>query len=197
MNAILVPLFLICGACGEEPKIVFDNRPETGVPREALAQMRAESNLKPEVLKELHAKLTARVRKLVAKKHPLELPDITEGTIKTVRIRYFNKETWETEEQARDYVRGFLAHKSLSVSGFQVWSQGVGVPEIECLMDFTDEYRKELRDEQKPCREGRLLIWETESCFRDATGRWWFVSAFDHYHRAHPKGNRKLAKQRE
>ena len=30
--------------------------------------------------------------------------------------------------------------------------------------------------------------------FRDATGRWWFVNAFDHFHRSHPKGNRENAK---
>lgn len=194
MKAILLLLFLICAAYGEEPKFVFDNRPETGVPREALAQMRAESNLKGAELKEFHAKLTAQEKELLHK-YSIKLHEITEGTIKTVRIRYFNKETWETEEQAREYVRGFLAHKSLSTFGFQVWSQVVGVPEIECLVDFTDEYRKKLREEQKPCREGRLLIWKTESCFRSATGRWWYVSAFDHFHRSHPKGDRKLAKQ--
>ena len=55
MEGILLPLFLICSAYGDEPKIVFDNRPETGVPREALAQMRAESNLKGAELEELHA----------------------------------------------------------------------------------------------------------------------------------------------
>ncbi|WP_442511857.1 hypothetical protein SH528x_003603 [Novipirellula sp. SH528] len=196
MKAILLALFLISAAYGEEPKFVFDNRPETGLPREASAQMDAESNLKGVELKEFQAKLTAQEKGLLDKS-PIQLHEITEGTIKTVRIRYFNQETWETEEQAREYVRGFLAHKSLNTFGFQVWSQGVDVPEIECLIDFTDEYRSKLREEQKPCREGRLVIWNTEACFRSATGRWWFVSAFDHFHRSHPKGNRKLAKEQK
>ncbi len=195
MKAILPPLFLTVTVTvyGEEPSFVFDNRPETGVPREALTQMQSESNLNPAELKEFRAKLTAQERKLFDKSQ-IKLHEITEGTIKTVRIRYFNKETWETEEQAREYVRGFLAHKSLDTFGFQIWSQGVQVPEIECLVDFTDEHRKKLREEQKPCREGRLLIWKTEACFRSATGRWWYVSAFDHFHRSHPDGNRTLAK---
>ena len=42
MNAMLLPLFLICGVGGEEPKIVFDNRPEMGVPLEARAQTRVD-----------------------------------------------------------------------------------------------------------------------------------------------------------
>ena len=131
---------------------------------------------------------------LRAKGYPLRLGTLTADTIKTVRIRYYNKETWATEKQAREYVAGFLAHGSLDVFDFQIWSQGVGVPEIECIVEFTDEYRKKLLAEQKPFREGRLLIWNTESCFRDATGRWRFVNAFDHFHRSHPKRDRELVK---
>ena len=165
----------------DQPSIVFDNRPESGMPREALAQM--------------IAKLSVPKGALPAQELPKTLHALTNGTIKTVRIRYFNKDTWATEEQAREYVAKFLAHKSLDAYlGSYPWSQGVGAPEIECLVDFTDEYRKKLRDEQKPSHEGRLLLWNTESCFRDATGRWWFVSAYDHFHGSHPKGIRENAK---
>ncbi len=170
MNAVLLALVLTCAVDGKEPSIVVDDRPEAGVPPEALAQKtdKAFGNGTFQAM--------------------------TQGTIKTVRIRYFNKRTWATEELAREYVAGFLAHESQEVFDFQIWSQGVGVPEIECLVDFTDEYREKLRNDKKPCREGRLLIWNTESCFRDATGRWWFVSAFDHFHSSHPKGDRKFSK---
>lgn len=164
------------------PSIVFDNQPELGIPREAESQK---------------VKLTAQ-EELLAKDWPahFHFQDLTAGTIKTVRIRYFNTKSWATEEQARDYVAAFLAHKSLPVYGFsQPWSQDVGVPEVECLIDFTDQHRKELLDENRPCREGRLLLWYTECCYRDATGRWWFVGLFDHFHRYHPKGNRDLAKK--
>jgi hypothetical protein len=164
---------------GQVLSIVFDNRPENGVPPEALAQM--------------HVKVSAQEEALAAKEYPVKFHTLTAGTIKTIRIRYFNKETWATEKQASEYVAGFLAHKSLNVFGFQIWSQGVGAPEIECIVEFTDDYRKKLHDEQKPCREGRLLIWNTECCFRDATGRWWFVDAFDYFHRSHPKGDRENA----
>lgn len=195
MNAMLLPLFFICGVGGEEPKIVFDNRPEMGIPMEARAQMQAGS-LTREELKKLYAILTISQEGEGEVQLPFRFHD-TVSTIKTVRIRYFNKKTWKSEKQAREYVRGFLANKSSGVYSFQIWSQGVGVPEIECLVDFTDEYRKKLRDEQKPCNTGRLLIWNTEACFRDATDRWWFVTVFDYYHRAHPKGDRRLAKPKQ
>ena len=130
--------------------------------------------------------------RLAAKEYPIKFRTLTAGTIKSIRIRYFNKKTWASEKDARDYVAGFLSNKASEVFGFQVWSQSVGVPEIECFVEFTDEHRKKLLAEKKGCREGRLLIWNTESCFRDATGRWYFVSAFDQFHRAHPKGNREL-----
>jgi hypothetical protein len=172
MKAIVSVLILVSAVHGEEPSIVFDNRPEWGAPKEAAAQEQWKAG--PNDAQSLFA--------------------LTGGTIKTVRVRYFNKNTWATEDQARDYVRGFLDHKSLGISSHQVWSQGVGVPEIECIVEFTEEHQRKLRELKLPCRDGRLLIWKTVSCFRDALGRWWFVNAFDHFHRAHPEGNRKLAR---
>lgn len=164
----------------EEPKIVFDNRPESGIPLEAKAQV--------------DRKLTAREKELAAKADGIKFHALTAGTIKRVRIRYFNKETWKSDKEASKYVAGFLGNQSSGVFGFQIWSQDVGVPEIECIVEFTDEHREKLVAQNKPCREGRLLIWNTEVCFRDATGRWYYVTAFDQFHRAHPKGDRRLVK---
>lgn len=166
MKEMLFALFFVCALNAGEPSIVFDNRPESGVPREALTQK---------------SKRTAQ---------PVEFYDLTDGTIKTIRIRYFNKETWKSEKEAIAYVAGFLGNRSSAAYGFQIWSQAVAVPEVECIVEFTDEHRRKLLAENKECHEGRLLIWNTESCFRDATGRWWFVDAFDQFHRSHPKGNR-------
>jgi hypothetical protein len=164
----------------EEPKIVFDNRPEAGIPLEAKAQA--------------DRKLTAREKELAAKAKGIKFHTFTAGTIKLVRIRYFNKETWKSEKEASEYLAGVLANKSSGVFGFQIWSQGVGVPEIECLVEFTDEHCKKLLAENEACQEGRLLIWHTEACFRDATGRWYYVNIFDQFHRGHPKGDRRLVK---
>jgi len=179
MKAMLFALFIVCAVNAGEPSIVFDNRPEAGVPREALAQK---------------LKLSAQEELLATKESPIKFHALTDGTIKTVRIRYFNKETWQSEKEARQYVDGFLRNKSLALYDFQIWFEVVGVSELECIVEFTDEHRKKLLAENKECREGRLHIWNTESCFRDATGTWWFVDAFDQFHRSHPKGNRENAK---
>ena len=105
MKAIGCVLILMSAVQGQEPSIVFDNRPELGVPTEALAQEDMKSPLVPS----------------------RSLYELTDGTLKTIRIRYFNKDTWATEDQAREYVRGFLADKSSEIYGSQVWSQVVGV----------------------------------------------------------------------
>ena len=170
MHPILVSLLLF----GQGPPIVFDDRPDAGVPPEARAQ-------KPDVRP--------------AEGPPRTLHAMTDGTIKTVRIRYFNRAAWASEAQAREYVAGFLADTTLEGFDFQIWSQMVGRPELECVVEFTDAYLEKLRPTGRPVqREGRLLIWNTESCFRDATGRWRFVTAFNYFHKAHPNGDRKLVR---
>lgn len=160
MKIVAIVLLLTLSASGEEPTIVFDNRPEMGVPREAHDQ-------KPDP--------TIKV--------PPSFHALTSGTIKTVRIRYFDKDTWATEKDAGAYVAGFLSNKSSEAYGAQIWAQSVGIPDIECIFEFTDEVS----------REGRLLIWGTVACYRDPTGRWWYVTLYDHYHQLHPKGNRSQA----
>jgi hypothetical protein len=139
-------------AHGGEPAIVFDNRPEMGIPREALAQE--------------FRKLSAEEQARAVKGYPFTFPALTAGTIQSVRIRYFNRQTWASEKEAREYVAEFLRNKSSGVSTFQVWSEFVLLPEIECIVDFTAEHRKKLSAEHKACREGRLLLWHTEACFR-------------------------------
>ncbi len=175
----LLALVPVVAARADEPTIRFDNRPEAGIPREARMQEKD-----PPAADDLPANAT-----MLPTLHTL-----TDGKIKSVRIRYYNKDVWTTEEQAQAYVRSYLAAKTTELYGFQIWSQSVGIPEIECFVEYTDEYRNKRHEQNKHCIEGRLLLWNTESCFCDASGRWWYVSAFDHFHKHHPKGNRELAK---
>lgn len=157
-------------ASGGEPSIIFDNRPESGIPPEARAQEQVDS-----------------------KSHGT-LSGLVGDSIKTVRVRYFSAASWPNEKPVREYVAGVLTNKLTECYTFQIWSQGVAEPEIECLIDFTDDYRnKATLAEHKPYHEGRLLVWGTAACFRDATGRWWFVSLFDYFHGHHPSGNRELS----
>jgi len=160
-------------ASGGEPPIIFDNRPESGIPLEARAQE------------------TVDVRSHGA------LSDLVGDSIKTVRVRYFSRASWASEKQVREYIAGALTNRSTQCYSFQIWSQMVAEPEIECLIDFTDGYRNKVTlAEHKPYHEGRLLIWQTEACFRDGDGRWWFVSLFDYFHSHHPAGDRELSHEK-
>lgn len=157
---------------GGEPPIIFDNRPESGIPLEARAQESVD-----------------------AKSHGA-LSDLVGDSIKTVRVRYFSRASWASEKGVREYIAGALTNRLTACYSFQIWSQMVAEPEIECLIDFTDDYRNRVFAEHKGYREGRLLIWQTEACFRDGTGRWWFVTLFDYFHGHHPSGNRDLSHEK-
>ena len=173
MKTLFLVLLFGITASGGEPSIIFDNRPESGIPPEARAQEQVDS-----------------------KSHGT-LSGLVGDSIKTVRVRHFSAASWPNEKPVREYVAGVLTNKLTECYTFQIWSQGVAEPEIECLIDFTDDYRnKAALAEHKPYHEGRLLIWQTEACFRDATGRWWFVSLFDYFHGHHPSGNRDLSHEK-
>jgi hypothetical protein len=86
-------------ASGAEPSIVFDNRPEQGIPLEASAQNAVDSKS--------HGALT----------------DLVGDSIKTVRVRYFSSASWSSEKQLRDYVAGALTNKLAECYTSQIWSQ--------------------------------------------------------------------------
>ncbi len=175
MQVSLVTVFLLCTLPTEAPSIVVDNRPESGIPLEATEQMKARQR---------------KSEKSVSR----GFREMTQGTIQTVRIRYYNKKIWPTLQQVRAYIAGFLSAKTTGAGNYYFWSESLVEPQIECLVDFTEAYRQKLQSEGKSCHVGRLLIWQTEACYRDGTGRWWFVNAFDYFHKAHPNGDRTLSK---
>jgi hypothetical protein len=158
MKIFIVLLWLAAVAHAGTPRFVFENRPESGIPLEAQLQQKVDSNS--------HGTLA----KLVG------------GSIDTVTVRYFS-DAWPDKAQVADYLAGLLTDDQTEMYTFQIWSQGVVEPEIECLLTFKNR------------KQGRLLLWGTVACVRDDAGKWWFVSSFDYYHRKHPKGDRNLARK--
>lgn len=170
MRTTLFMVVLAVSAAASEPSIIFDSRPESGVPVDAMTQ-------KP----------------LDTRNHG-SLGQLAGDSIKTVRVMYHDKATWTNEQQIQTYIAGLLTNVHAETYSFQVWSQGLGRPELECGIEFTSAHQARVRADRIRAHDGRLLIWKTEACFRDATGRWWFVALFDHYHGTHPAGNRSLAR---
>ena len=157
MKSVLFLLLLAVASHAEAPRIVFDNRPESGIPREA--------KLQEKVNPQSHGTLA----KLLG------------DSVQTVTVRYFT-DLWTDKKQVSDYLTGLLSDERTETYTFQIWSQGVQQPEIECILTFNNH------------EQGRLLLWGGTACIRDAAGKWWFVTTSDYYHRKHPKGDRTLAR---
>ncbi len=160
LASMKIPLFLFLSlamARADEPRITFEKpqRPESGIPQEATAQ-----------------------QKMDDADHGT-LGKILGDTLESVTVRYFSG-VWTDEKQVREYLAGLLSDDRTKAYTFEIWSQPVGVPEVECLLSFKNH------------QEGRLLLWNTCACVRDAAGKWWFVTTFDYFHRKHPKGDRSL-----
>ena len=141
-----------------EPRIVFKNRPESGIPKEARSQEKVDPDSHGTLAKVLG------------------------DSLQTITVRYFGGE-WPDQKQVASYLTGLLADERTDTYTFQIWSQGVGEPEIECLLTFKNH------------QQGRLLLWGTTACVRDSAGKWWFVTVFDYFHRKHPKGDRSLVRE--
>ena len=162
-------LLVICSgglAFAAEPVIEFNPQPEAGIPPEALEQRTGEMKVEP----------------------GLTLPKLVQDAIEKVQVRYANPKVWTDRQHAdvKNYLSRLLSSESSSCYAFQIWSQSVGIPEIDCLIEFNQAYLQRLPAEKKFSRVGRLIIWKTEACYRDGTGRWWYVSNYDNYHRWHP-----------
>jgi hypothetical protein len=103
MKIMLFALLSASSAYGAEFSIVFDNRPEYGMPQEAEKQERLDTN-----------HLAGDNRKL---------SDLVGDSIKTVRVRYFSTNTWANETQARTYIAGLLTDKLAACSNHPMWAQ--------------------------------------------------------------------------
>jgi len=102
-----------------------------------------------------------------------------EHTVEVVSVRHHSN-IWTNQAHASNYLAGLLVNHQTSVYTYQVWSQPVGLPDIECTLTFTNGHA------------GRLLIWESAICFRDQSNRWWFAYSNDYYSKVHPRSQSRL-----
>ena len=161
---VCLATLVLSSASIDEMKITFDKKPDAGIPVEAQLQ-----NNKP-------------------LPKPLLWGEVFAGKFKSANIRYFDAETWKTQKEVKQYLTGYLEREDTQVFSHAPWAQGVGVPEIECSIEFTDDYRKSTDGK---FRYGKLLIWNTVACFRDADGTWHFLTNGDYFHLHHPDGDPK------
>lgn len=162
--AVCLATLILSAVSFDEMKITFDKKPDAGIP--VAAQLQNNERLPK----------------------PLLWGEVFAGKFKSANIRYFDPNTWKTKKQVKQYLTGFLKREDIQIFSRVPWAQGVGVPEIECSIEFTDDYRKSTDGKFK---YGKLLIWKTVACFRDANGTWHFLTNGDYFHLHHPDGNSK------
>jgi hypothetical protein len=161
MKTALLLLLLAATVHAAVPPIVFDKQPihpEAGIPEEATRQ----SKVDPQD----HGTLA----------------QVLGDSVQSVTVRYYS-DVWKDPKQVGEYLTGLLANDDTHTYTFQIWSQGVDVPEIECALTFKNQ------------KQGRLLLWQTAACVCDSNGKWWFVNLYDYFHSKNPKGVRSYAKK--
>ena len=163
--AVCLATLILSSVSFDEMTITFDKIPDAGIP--VAAQLQNNEPL-PE---------------------PLLWGEVFAGKFKSANMRYFDAETWETQKQAKQYLTGYLKREDIQISSRVRWSQGVGIPEIECSIEFADDYRNSTDGK---FRYGKLLIWNTVACFRDANGTWHFLTNGDYFHLHHPDGDPEI-----
>ncbi len=163
MKTTLLLLLLAAAVHAAEPQIVFAKQPihpAAGIPEEATRQ----SKVDPQD----HGTLA----------------QVLGDSVQSVTVRYYS-DVWADPKQVGDYLTGLLADDDTHTYTFQIWSQGVGEPEIECALTFKNQNQQ----------QGRLLLWKTAACVCDSNGKWWFVNLYDYFHSKNPKGVRSYAKK--
>ncbi len=160
MRPTLLALMLITATQAAEPKIEFDKQPKPsirGVPKEAKLQSKSDTLNHGTLAKQMA------------------------DSVQTITVQHASKE-WSDKELTQ-YLTGLLTDTSTATYTFQIWSQLVLEPEVECAIRFKDQ------------KQGKLLLWDTCGCYQDPQGRWWFLSLFDYYHANHPHGTRRIQKE--
>jgi hypothetical protein len=160
MRSTLAALMLITATHAADPKIEFDKRPEPsarGVPKEAKHQTKAGPHDHGTLARQLG------------------------DSVQTITVQYASKD-W-TDKELNQYLVGLLTDNATATYTFQIWSQMLTTPEVECSIHFKDQ------------KQGKLLLWQTCGCYQNSQGRWWFLTLFDYYHRNHPHGTRSNDKK--
>lgn len=123
MKTILVLLLLYSSALGEEPKFIYDPRPDWGLPAEARA-----------------ADLSTKGRKAPPN---ATISSILTNSVMSITMRYYG-DLWKNPQEAQGYLRRLLSDQKNHVESSVFWDQGEGVPDIECTLGFKNGSRGKL-----------------------------------------------------
>lgn len=150
-----VLLTLICCGPSMTPSqhVRFDNRPAAGMPIEARRAFHG------------FGRRSISWRELVG------------GKIGGFTVRYYDKTVWKSEESVSSFLRNLFDEKeSVNVWSNEMSSRPLGVPDLECRVNFTpEEYRRTAANQKTFAGKGRLLVWDDLGCYLDCGGAWHFL----------------------
>ncbi len=145
-------------AAGDEIRVLYDQRPEADIPREARL---AGTKPDPDSKSDHRANLSFRIVTDLRDYGPLR--NIITGDIHAVTVRYFDG-SFKDLREVQAYLTSVLRAEKGSTTTYCPWAEALPVPAIEATIQFTSGGK------------GTLLVWrQGRLVYRDPDMTWWFA----------------------
>lgn len=160
--SILALLVLIGGiavpAAGDEIRVIYDQRPEADIPREARG---AGTKPDPDSTSGPPSNLTFGIVTDLKDYGPLR--NVMPRDIHAVRVRHYDASFQDIQEVQR-YLTSVLRSENGSTTTYCPWAESLPVPAVEATIQFASG------------EKGRLLLWrQGRLVYQDPGLKWWFA----------------------
>lgn len=163
MRRVVAVLALSAGlsalpAAGEEFRVLYDQRPEADIPREARL---AGTTLDPDAKGSPQTNISFRIVTDLKDYGPLR--NIIGSDIHSVTVRYHDG-SFKDVGEVRTYLASVLQSDKGTTTTYCPWAEALPVPSIEATIQFASGVK------------GRLLLWrQGRLVYQDPSLKWWFT----------------------
>lgn len=163
MKRSFLALALVVGAiampaAGEELRVLYDQRPEADMPREARL---AGTKPDPDSKSDPQSNISFRIVTDLKDYGPLR--NIITADIHAVTVRYFDG-SFKDIQEVQAFLASMLRAEKGSTTTYCPWAEALPVPSIEATIQFASG------------RAGKLLVWrQGRLVYRDPDMTWWFT----------------------
>jgi hypothetical protein len=157
-TSLLLLLFGMAPLAAEDVKVIYDDRPDEDIPREARF---ADTALDASRNTNSHTGVEFRVATDLKDYGPLR--NIITNQIDSITVRYFEK-TFATIPDIQKCLNSVLRSEKGNTTSHRPWAQSLPVPSVESSIRFTNG------------DTGKWFFWRQGfSVYRDPVGKWWFT----------------------
>jgi hypothetical protein len=162
-RAMLALVVLIGGialpAAGDEITVIYEPRPEPGIPREARG---AGTTPDPDATSGSRSRSNITFGIVTDLKDYGPLRNVMPRDIHAVSVRYYGG-SFKDIQEVRRYLTAVLRSEKGSTSTYCPWAEALPVPTIEATIQFASG------------ETGRLLLWrQGRLVYQDPGQKWWF-----------------------